>query len=369
VSLLIAAACNRQSAAPKPTAQEPVAAVAKSKGVVYPWSVVAGGVDSPESIRAAAAADPVVAEHYGEIDPNFLHAQRLTEKREGHVSYRIKDKVYWTRRKVALAAGELVLTDGKSMVRGRCGNLVSPVARGPVAPPALEPPEIAMDTPVPAAQLMAVPPFPDLAETVETNTFVNPLPPSDPKEALSLLPSPEAEQPMPAAWVTGGGGGGGGFVAVGGGGGGSSTPQTPETPQTPSAPSTPPLTTVPPAEVPPPLVLIPLEPPVTSYLPPPTYITSIPPTTPEWPYPPTDWYPPPSYPPPPMTPPPPEGPPRPPSDPPSGPPLGGPPPGDPPPPSDPPVTPPSLAVPEPGAWILFVLGIAGVAAGMIRRKS
>ena len=41
------------------------------------------------------------------------------------MSYRIGNQVFWTKRKVALRAGEAILTDGRSKIRARCGNCIS----------------------------------------------------------------------------------------------------------------------------------------------------------------------------------------------------------------------------------------------------
>jgi hypothetical protein len=60
------------------------------------------------------------------------------------MSYRIGDRVYWTKKKIALAEGETVLTDGVTTIRARCGNLVSDQAMSPTS--AEEPPASAFDS-------------------------------------------------------------------------------------------------------------------------------------------------------------------------------------------------------------------------------
>jgi hypothetical protein len=92
---------------------------------VYPYSVIPGGVKDSEDLRYAALRDYVVRRHYARFD--FTHARllRATEAREVYLSYRIRDAVYWTRRKVRLHPGELLLTDGKITARARCGNQIS----------------------------------------------------------------------------------------------------------------------------------------------------------------------------------------------------------------------------------------------------
>ena len=98
---------------------------------VYPHSIVPGGVHSAEEVARAKAHDPVVAAHYAAVDPSRMRVQRLAQPLAAHVSYRIGNKVYWTKGKVQLAAGEQVLTDGKTTLRARCGNIVSTVRRTP----------------------------------------------------------------------------------------------------------------------------------------------------------------------------------------------------------------------------------------------
>ncbi|MGA7631943.1 MAG: PEP-CTERM sorting domain-containing protein [Terriglobales bacterium] len=92
---------------------------------IYPYSVIPGGVKDSEDLRYAALRDYVVRRHFARFD--FTHARllRATEAREVYLSYRIRDAVYWTRRKVRLHPGELLLTDGKITARARCGNQVS----------------------------------------------------------------------------------------------------------------------------------------------------------------------------------------------------------------------------------------------------
>lgn len=91
---------------------------------VFPYSVVPGGVHSPAQLAAAIVNDPVVADHYAGIQANSVVRTRLTRYRRAHVSYRIGDHVYWTRRPVLLSPGETLLTDGVNEVRARCGNRI-----------------------------------------------------------------------------------------------------------------------------------------------------------------------------------------------------------------------------------------------------
>jgi len=92
---------------------------------VYRYSVIPGGVRTPEELLEAMANDSVVAGHYAGIDKAHLTTARISEPLQAHVSYRIGERVYWTKRKITIQAGEQIVTDGKTLVRGRCGNNIS----------------------------------------------------------------------------------------------------------------------------------------------------------------------------------------------------------------------------------------------------
>jgi hypothetical protein len=107
---------------------------------VYPYSVVPGGVRDVAELRWAAAHDPVVRAHYAGFNYDNGRVVRLVLARTAYVSYRIGNKIYWTRHRVKLKKGETVITDGKIIARTRCANRVEEVpqqAAQEVAPPAV----------------------------------------------------------------------------------------------------------------------------------------------------------------------------------------------------------------------------------------
>ena len=114
---------------------------------IYPYSVVPGGVKDAQELRLAAARDPVVAAHYAGFDYAHARAFRLVMARRAYVSYRIRNRVYWTRRRVTLNKGETVITDGKTIARARCANQVKEVAPPPEATSGNEPPAALFDEP------------------------------------------------------------------------------------------------------------------------------------------------------------------------------------------------------------------------------
>lgn len=112
-------------AAPSPALATAVADAIKPATLVYRYSVIPGGVHSASELAAAMARDPVVRAHYADIDAAAMHAVTVDKARMVHVSYRIGDKIYWTRNKVRLAEGEVLLSDGTHQVRARCGNRIA----------------------------------------------------------------------------------------------------------------------------------------------------------------------------------------------------------------------------------------------------
>jgi len=113
---------------------------------VYPYSVIPGGVRSIQSLRKAAAEDRAVARHFAKFDYNRAQLVRLAAPREVYVSYRIRDTIFWTQKRIHLPAGEMLLTDGDITARAKCGNQVSDTAKPEVSKE--EPEEDILDQPV-----------------------------------------------------------------------------------------------------------------------------------------------------------------------------------------------------------------------------
>lgn len=146
-------ACSRESRKENEVAArfhavevEPNHQVDLSKRQVFPFSVVPGGTLDQKEVKAKVAIDPVVREHYKGIDFDKLKAFRLTRPATGYVSYRIGDRIFWTAKRLAFKPGEILLSDGVNVLRGRCGNRVSLQAKGPVQKNA-EPSEAVLDAP------------------------------------------------------------------------------------------------------------------------------------------------------------------------------------------------------------------------------
>jgi len=171
---------------------------------------VSGGVRDPAALHHAVSRDPVVAAHYADFKLAEARVARLPAPKTAYVSYRMGNRVYWTRNKVKLAGGEEVITDGEHYARARCANRIADSPQGETSP--AEPPEAVLDQP----EDVAIQPVEAVSPTAQlltsTGRIVNiSLPeglPSD-LEALSLrtdsLANPGGGQiaaipDLPPAW-------------------------------------------------------------------------------------------------------------------------------------------------------------------------
>jgi hypothetical protein len=249
---------------------EPAGANAKddSERLVYFYSVIPGGVASAQKLQEALLHDPVAAAHYADFHIKSAYVVRLARDRKVHVSYRLGDQIFWTKKEVTLHAGEALVSDGEHLARTRCGNRIAAVPDGPTSP--AEPPVEVIDRPV----------FP-LPPAITTDAI-----PAGPIWSDHSTPVLLAYGGVPTARVPAGGPPYVPTVPVGGGccgvpgsptQGGSQTPQPPASlPQPPPAGSpgpppstTPPSTTPPPASTPTPPTEPPSHPFPTAPVPPP----------------------------------------------------------------------------------------------------
>lgn len=131
----------------------------------YPYSVVPGGVYSPDELRAAIQKHPLVREHYADFNLRSARLVKLTEDQHQYVSFRLGNHIFWTRNKLRIPKGEVLVTDGNSYARTRCGNRLSEIPKGNTT--SLQPPDRLLSLPpfspelVPELSLVDVPPMPD----------------------------------------------------------------------------------------------------------------------------------------------------------------------------------------------------------------
>lgn len=124
--------------------------------IVYPYSVIPGGIRSVQELKNAIAKDSVVSAHYAAFHLADARIIKLNRELSVHVSYRLGDQVYWTKRELKLAKGETLITDGVQTARARCGNLISVTTVAPVYP--TEPTEQELNTPQePTTQVLDTP--------------------------------------------------------------------------------------------------------------------------------------------------------------------------------------------------------------------
>lgn len=114
---------------------------------IYPYSVVLGGVEDVKELKWVAEHDPIVGAHYAGFDYARAQVVRLTLARTVYVSYRIGNRIYWTRRRITLHKGEKLITDGRMTARTRCANRVEETPQQEAASP-VEPTEQKLDQPV-----------------------------------------------------------------------------------------------------------------------------------------------------------------------------------------------------------------------------
>jgi len=99
---------------------------------VYPYSIVPGGLNGRAELVQAVMADKVVAAHYAGFAVHKASLRSVGKPRAVYVSYRKGGQVYWTSKKVMLAEGEAVLSDGEHDIRARCGNRIADTPQLPV---------------------------------------------------------------------------------------------------------------------------------------------------------------------------------------------------------------------------------------------
>jgi hypothetical protein len=118
----------------------------------YPYSVVDGGVHSVQELRSAIWRDPVVAKHYLNFKLDRARVIEAKADKYFHVSYRIGGEIFWTKKRLKVAKGERLITDGTNFTRTRCANVLSEVLQGKTSPD--EPAPEVLDTPtLPSSEL------------------------------------------------------------------------------------------------------------------------------------------------------------------------------------------------------------------------
>ena len=90
------AACRRVVSRDAPEPASVQTAAVSPRRPVYPFSVIRGGVRSEKELAEALSGDPVAAGHYRDLAVADLRPVRLDRDQYAYVSYRHRDKIYWT---------------------------------------------------------------------------------------------------------------------------------------------------------------------------------------------------------------------------------------------------------------------------------
>ena len=119
---------------------------------IYPYSVIPGGIASVEELKDAIDHDRTVAHHLEGFNLQTAKLVKVAAARSVYVTYRRGSRIFWTARPLRLAKDEMVISDGKRTLRGRCGNDVSDVPEVPTS--AGEPTDVELDTPSPTLETL-----------------------------------------------------------------------------------------------------------------------------------------------------------------------------------------------------------------------
>jgi hypothetical protein len=171
---------------------------------IYPYSVIPGGVTSVESLRSIVQHNPEIARHLSDFDFQHARVVQVTDPRAVYVSYRIGSHIFWTTKRLTLAKGESLVTDGTRTLRGRCGNDVSDVAVEPTS--AKEPPIAQLDTPLSLPRVDAQPdldPLPLLTYVPPDDSYLGGrglfFPPVGPGAGSTSMPTTDSPNSPPGA--------------------------------------------------------------------------------------------------------------------------------------------------------------------------
>lgn len=166
--------------------------------LVYPYSLVPGGVEDAKELKWVADHDPIVGAHYAGFDYDHARVVRLALAQTVYMSYRIGNRVYWMHHSVVLHKGEKLITDGKIWARARCANRVENGPRHEVAP-AVEPPAVAFDQPihVPSGTATQAPAVPFESALLSHPSELGPLNLYDPVNGGGWVPL--SPPPLPTA--------------------------------------------------------------------------------------------------------------------------------------------------------------------------
>ncbi|MBV9503087.1 MAG: hypothetical protein JO138_27260 [Acidobacteriaceae bacterium] len=102
-----------------------VSPLARALRPIYPYSVIPGGAFSQAELLRATQRDRYIQQHYRDFDVRHARLVTLGADRYQYVSFRIRDRMFWTKKRLRIPRSEVLLTDGWNYARTRCGNRLS----------------------------------------------------------------------------------------------------------------------------------------------------------------------------------------------------------------------------------------------------
>ena len=179
-----------------PASTEELAKAANSPRV-YGHSLVPGGIHSVGELIALMLSDPLLADHYKSFDLTRTHFIVVEHDVTAYVSYRLAQKIYWSSHQTVIRKGELVLTDGSSFIRARCGNRISHIPGFPTNPEEPTDMDIVQDLKQPEdpPPNLASPPVPIALNPLPSVPVFVPLLPWLPPLCCGAVPPPPQNRP------------------------------------------------------------------------------------------------------------------------------------------------------------------------------
>lgn len=114
--------------------QAPISPPDNQTRKIYPYSVIPGGIATREELESKLKTDQIAARHYSDFQATrgvLVYAR--FDRQSAYVSYRVQDRIFWTRKRVRVDPTEILLTDGTHFARTRCGNRLSDTPQKPTA--------------------------------------------------------------------------------------------------------------------------------------------------------------------------------------------------------------------------------------------
>jgi len=168
---------------------------------VYGHSLVPGGIHSIEELVALMLNDPLLADHYKSFNLPQTRFVVLDQDVPAYVSYRLDGKIYWSSHQTVIRKGELVITDGSSFIRARCGNRISYIPGFPTSAGEPTDMDIAQDlTPYDPPANAAEPPGPIAPSPLPLIPVAVPVVPWVPPLCCGAVPAPRK---WPKGWPPG----------------------------------------------------------------------------------------------------------------------------------------------------------------------